>query len=296
MFSFKELAALSHSFRLSCLGRQFILGSSRASSVCQHRSLLHVQTHQHNNNLESCENENSFALQLYNTFKKKTEIVKLGDAESHVKVGLGTNLRFAATVYCCGPTVYDHCHLGHALTYVRFDLLRRVLSTYCNVDLIVGMGITDIDDKILAKAGPESQNSHERFTNVAQTFYESFREDMSALNVSPPHFYLRVTDHVQDIIDYVRRIEELGAAYINPVTDDVTFDTSRVASYAQMLSLDELQTTKSAGKKSPRDFALWKRAKPGEPSWDYISPTTGQVIPGRPGIYTHTRQECALTL
>lgn len=222
------------------------------------------------------------ALKLYHSFKKTIEPVRVNDAL--LTVGPAAGDRLLATAYCCGPTVYDHSHLGHAITYLRFDLFRRVLATYCNTDLIVGMGLTDLDDKIIARANESGDaNDGERFAAVADTYARSFRDDMQALHVSPPHFYLPVMQHIGDIIAYIERLEAHEFAYINDATGDVVFDTARITSYAQSAPAPSIGgDEKATGKRSPRDFVLWKAAKLGEPSWNYRS-RTGAVICGRPG-------------
>ncbi|KAI1280393.1 Cysteine--tRNA ligase [Halotydeus destructor] len=219
-------------------------------------------------------------LHLYHTFGKEMRPVRVGPDQVQVQVGKSANCgRQLATVYCCGPTVYDDSHLGHAFTYVRFDLFRRVLSVFGNLDLIVAMNITDIDDKILQKARSESTESANKYLTVSQHYYNSFVSDLTSLNVSQPHFFLRVTDHIQDIVTYIQSLEKKGYAYLNNDTKDVVFDSATITPFSQVAELD---SDKAKGKKSPRDFVLWKHAKPGEPCWPYLS-TSGQTVNGRPG-------------
>ena len=225
------------------------------------------------------------ALHVYHSFKKCVEQVTVGEQRDVVHVTNSTNneSRLLGTVYCCGPTVYDHCHVGHGFTYVRFELLRRVLAIYCNLDLIVGMGITDIDDKILKKAQSEKPNDRDHYISIGQRYMQSFKDDLSALKVSSPHFYLPVTKHIDDIKKFINSLEANDYAYINEVTGDVTFNSARVPYSA---TINDSITDKSVGKRSPRDFVLWKSAKPGEPFWEYQS-SSGSIINGRPGTDMH---------
>ncbi|XP_054162389.1 cysteine--tRNA ligase-like [Oppia nitens] len=186
------------------------------------------------------------------------------------------------TMYCCGPTVYEDCHLGHALTYIRCDLLRRVLRQYYNCEVLLAMNMTDIDDKIIAKANHLNCD----FRKVTNQYTNSFIEDMKSLNVMPANCYLRVTDHMNTIINYINTIRDKGFAYISDQTNDINFDFEHfIKSYNinNYLGGDDMKITdKSVGKKSPKDFALWKSAKNGEPNWRLVT-TDGITIPGRPG-------------
>ena len=104
--------------------------------------------------------------------------------------------------YVCGPTVYDDAHLGHARTYLCFDVIRRVLARHFKVPLLYTMGVTDIDDKIIARAEERGVPA----AAVAQEFEHRFFEDMSALGVMEPHARLRVSENVPAIVDYVGAI------------------------------------------------------------------------------------------
>ncbi|XP_071385548.1 cysteine--tRNA ligase, mitochondrial-like, partial [Centroberyx affinis] len=114
-----------------------------------------------------------------------------------------------ATWYSCGPTVYDHAHLGHACSYVRFDILQRILSRLFGISVIHAMVITDIDDKIIKRSWEESVSP----TVLARMYEEEFQKDMLSLKVIPPAVYLRVTENVPQIVAFIERIIQNGHAY-----------------------------------------------------------------------------------
>ncbi|KAM9836171.1 putative cysteine--tRNA ligase, mitochondrial isoform 2-T2 [Aulostomus maculatus] len=146
-----------------------------------------------------------------------------------------------ATWYSCGPTVYDHAHLGHACSYVRFDILQRILSRMFGITVIHAMVITDIDDKIINRG----------------------------LEVIPPAVYLRVTENVPQIIAFIQKIIDNGCAYVTN-DGDVYFDIQSIGDrYGKFLGAVEPQEgAGNTNKKDLRDFALWKPSKPQEPYWE----------------------------
>lgn len=103
------------------------------------------------------------------------------------------------SIYVCGPTVYDYSHLGHARTYVTFDIIRRILQDYFHEDIEVQMNITDIDDKIIQKSKDEGVDCKE----IAKKFEKEFWKDMESLNVIPPDYITRVTDYITNIREFV---------------------------------------------------------------------------------------------
>ncbi|XP_017911844.1 PREDICTED: probable cysteine--tRNA ligase, mitochondrial isoform X3 [Capra hircus] len=115
----------------------------------------------------------------------------------------------AASWYSCGPTVYDHAHLGHACSYVRFDIIRRILTRVFGCNVVMVMGITDVDDKIIRRANEMSVSP----ASLARLYEEDFKQDMAALKVLPPTAYLRVTEHVPQIITFIERLIANGHAY-----------------------------------------------------------------------------------
>ncbi|KAM6945411.1 cysteine--tRNA ligase, mitochondrial [Aplochiton taeniatus] len=179
-----------------------------------------------------------------------------------------------ATWYSCGPTVYDHAHLGHACSYVRFDILQRILSKVFGVTVIHAMVITDIDDKIIRRGLEENISP----TVLARMYEEKFKNDMLALKVLPPAVYLRVTENVPQIVTFIQRIIRNGHAYATK-QGDVYFDIRSIGErYGKLVGTgDVVCEPGDTDKRDARDFALWKSSKPQEPYWE--SPW-GQ---GRPG-------------
>nr|CAD7594890.1 unnamed protein product [Timema genevievae] len=179
-----------------------------------------------------------------------------------------------ASWYMCGPTVYDSAHIGHACCYMKFDIIRRILCNHFNINVIMVMGITDIDDKIIHRAAELGED----INTLTRRFEAEFHEDMAKLNIKPATIITRVTDFVPRIISFVQEIVDKGNGYVT-VDGSVYFDTSQFDRYGKLfpVSMDEEPAQPMVDKKSPLDFALWKGAKPNEPSW--LSPWG----PGRPG-------------
>ncbi|XP_026867616.2 probable cysteine--tRNA ligase, mitochondrial [Electrophorus electricus] len=172
-----------------------------------------------------------------------------------------------ATWYSCGPTVYDDSHLGHACSYVRFDILQRILTRLFGINVTHVMVITDIDDKII-KRGLEENISP--FV-IARMYEEEFKKDMLALKVLPPFAYMRVTENIPGIVAFIERIIRNGHAYTTG-QGDVYFDTQSIGSrYGKLVNLSgagELGEPGGGAKKDLRDFVLWKASKPLEPYWE----------------------------
>ena len=203
------------------------------------------------------------SLSLYDTLTRTTsEFVPLKKGE----VG----------IYLCGATVQAPPHIGHVRSGVNFDILRRWLTkSGYNVTFI--RNVTDIDDKILHKAVHEEMP----WWAVAMKYERAFTDAYAALNVLPPTYEPRATGHVTQMIELMQLLIEKGAAYA-PGNGDVYLEVRKLSSYLTLSrqKLDDLQPAADAdetNKKDPRDFALWKAAKPGDPSW----PTPWG--PGRPG-------------
>ena len=202
-------------------------------------------------------------LQLYNTADRKVSVFK---PLTPGKVG----------IYLCGATVQAPPHIGHIRSGVNFDILRRWLSA-SGYDVTFIRNVTDIDDKILHKA------VHEEIPwwAVAMKYERAFSDAYAALNVLPPTYEPRATGHISQMIELMQLLIERGHAYA-PGNGDVYLDVRSLKSYLTLSNqkLDDLQPAEDADlthKKDPRDFALWKSAKPGDPSW----PTPWG--PGRPG-------------
>jgi cysteinyl-tRNA synthetase len=203
------------------------------------------------------------ALRIYNTLtRKKEEFVPLTPGR------LG--------VYLCGVTVYDYSHVGHARSALAFDMIRRYLR-FRGYQVTFVRNFTDVDDKIIQRAQREGVPALE----VSERYVAAEREDMAALGVLAPDVYAKATDHIPQMITLIERLIAKGLAY--SVDGDVYFEVSRFPAYGRLSgkNLDELvagaRVEIDERKRDPRDFAMWKAAKPGEPSWP--SPWG----PGRPG-------------
>ena len=181
--------------------------------------------------------------------------------------------------YMCGPTVYDAAHLGHARTYLTFDIIRRILTSYFHYDVNLCMNITDIDDKIIKRSNDEKKN----FAEFAKFWEDSFFKDMRALNVMYPNYITRVSEYIPEIIKFIEVIIKKGYAYEK--NGSVYFDIEAYKKgghmYAKLIpqdknqNLEELQEAEGVlskdnvgEKKNKGDFALWKTSKKDEPFWD----------------------------
>jgi cysteinyl-tRNA synthetase len=186
-----------------------------------------------------------------------------GEKESFVPIEKGR-----VRMYVCGMTVYDYCHLGHARVMVVFDVVSRYLR-HLGYQVMYVRNITDIDDKIIRRAG-ETGESIEALTS---RFITMMHEDAAALGVLAPDLEPRATTSMDDILAMIRTLVEKGYAYIGE-NGDVYFDVSRFASYGRLSGkrLEDLRAGERVAvdeaKHDPLDFVLWKAAKPGEPSWN----------------------------
>lgn len=171
-------------------------------------------------------------------------------------------------MYVCGMTVYDYCHLGHARMIVVFDVVYRYLQTR-GYDVTYVRNITDIDDKIIRRANERN----EAFTELTQRFVDAMHEDLDALGVLPPTFEPRATGHMPEILEMIERLIEKGHAYVTDI-GDVYYSVTSFKDYGQLSgkSIEDLKAgarvESSDEKHDPLDFALWKAAKPDEPTWD----------------------------
>jgi cysteinyl-tRNA synthetase len=184
-----------------------------------------------------------------------------------------------ASLYVCGPTVYDAPHLGHGRFSLVFDVLRRYLL-FNGVEVTYVSNVTDIDDKIIERAAERGVEPGE----LAETFEAVYWEAMDALGVLRPDLTPHATAYVDDMVAMIGRLVDLGIAY--PTADGVYLSAGDVPGYGLLARqpLDSLRAGARVGpveeKRSPLDFVLWKNAKPGEPTWP--SPWG----PGRPGWHT----------
>ncbi|MFC1617114.1 cysteine--tRNA ligase [Candidatus Margulisiibacteriota bacterium] len=193
-------------------------------------------------------------VQVYNTFTKRKEIFEpINKNKVHF--------------YVCGVTVYDQCHIGHARVYVVFDAIRRFLQ-HIGYDVKYVQNFTDIDDKIINRANELKIPISE----LTEKYIIEYFEDMKALNVMKADSYPKATEYVLKMQEMVKGLIEKDMAYV--VNGDVWFSIHKFKNYG-MLSKKVIDDLRSGfrvdindEKKDPLDFALWKKAKPEEPSWD----------------------------
>ncbi len=203
-------------------------------------------------------------MQLYNTLTRKKE--------DFIPVHEGK-----VSMYVCGITAYDYCHIGHARSALVFDVLVRYFK-HKDFEVRFVRNFTDIDDKIINRANAEGRDWRE----VATTYMKAFHEDMDALNILRADEEPCATDYIPEMQEICKKLIDDGKAYATP-SGDVYFKVRAYAPYGKLSgrSLDDLQAGARVApgeeKLDPLDFALWKAAKPGEPYWD--SPWGN----GRPG-------------
>jgi len=202
-------------------------------------------------------------LKIYNTLtRQKEEFVPIN--------GNRVNM------FVCGPTVFDYSHLGHARTYIVFDVIARYLR-YRGYSVFYLMNITDIDDKMIKRANENRIPVKE----LADRFTKAFDEDMKRLDVTSVNLYAKATEYLNEIINQINILIEKGFAY--EVDGDVYFAVRKFKDFGKLSkqSLDELKAGArievDEKKRNPEDFVLWKKQKPDEPFWN--SPWSN----GRPG-------------
>jgi len=202
-------------------------------------------------------------LKIYNTLSKNEEIFEPLNPPT-------------VKMYVCGPTVYDLSHLGHARTYIAFDVVRRYLE-FLGYSVVYVVNITDVEDKIIKRAQEKGVSPFE----LAEEYTKEYFKDIEALQIKKADINPKVTEHIEDIIEVVQGLIDKGYAYV--ADGDVYFDVLKFPDYGKLShqSLEDLKAGArvevSEKKKHPADFALWKKSKEGEPSWG--SPWG----PGRPG-------------
>jgi len=179
------------------------------------------------------------------------------------------------TMYVCGVTVYDDCHIGHAMSYITFDAIKRYLE-WRGYTVKHIQNFTDIDDKIITRANAAGLTAKE----ISEKYISSYFSDMDALNIKRATVYPKATEEIPEIIKIIQKLIEKSNAYES--NGSVYFRVTTFPSYGKLShqNIDEMiskSPVDADAKDSPLDFALWKAAKPGEPSW--LSPW-GQ---GRPG-------------
>ena len=199
-------------------------------------------------------------IQVYNTMTREKEELKV----------VNNKLK----LFVCGPTVYDYSHIGHARTYISFDVIVRYLK-HKGISVFYLQNITDIDDKIINRAKENGEDPLE----LSHRFEKEYLKDMELLNVNNVNFYARATEHMDEIINQIADLIDKGYAY--DTETGVYFDVSKFEDFGKLSNrnLDDLQNTRievDTTKKDVKDFALWKKQDE-EPYWD--SPWGN----GRPG-------------
>jgi len=193
-------------------------------------------------------------IKLYNTLTRKKE-----DLET-IEPG-------KIRMYVCGPTVYSKAHVGHAMSAMVFDIIRRYLE-YRGFDVRYLMNFTDVDDKIITRA---NQNNVDPF-ELAETYIHEYQQNLSDLNIKPATFNPRATQEISQIVEMINGLIEKGYAY--PMEGDVYFRVTKDEDYGKLSgrNIDDNQAGARINiddrKEHPMDFALWKSARPGEPEWE----------------------------
>ncbi len=192
-------------------------------------------------------------IQIYNTLSRKKEPFKTLEPGK-------------VSMYVCGPTVYDKAHVGHAMSALVFDIVRRYLE-YRGFKVRHVTNYTDVDDKIIQRAMVEGVDSME----VAQRYIDEFDQHLKDLNILPASEYPRATDEMNSIIEGVADLVDKGFAY--PKDGDVYYRVNKFPGYGKLSGrkIEDMEAgfriDVDQRKEHPMDFALWKGAKPGEPSW-----------------------------
>ena len=209
--------------------------------------------------------------------------MKIYNSATHQKEDFRPIEEGKVRMYVCGPTVYDNIHIGNARTFISFDVIRRWLIA-SGYEVTFAQNLTDVDDKIINRANEQGRTAEE----VATEFSDKFIGVMRAANVLDPDVRPRATKEIGAMIGMIKTLIEGGHAYAAD-NGDVYFSVRSDPSYGEVSgrNIDDLMVgariEENEDKRDPLDFALWKAAKPGEPSWK--SPW-GE---GRPGWHT----ECA---
>ncbi len=190
-------------------------------------------------------------INVYNTMTRQKEQLKVRN--NKIKL------------FVCGPTVYDYSHIGHARTYIAFDVIVRYLKSR-GYSVFYLQNITDIDDKIINRAKENGEDPLE----LSHRFEEEYLKDMELLNVNNVNFYARATEHMDEIIKQVETLIDKGYAYDTPT--GVYFEVAKFDGFGKLSNrnLDDLQNVRidvDTTKKDPKDFALWKKQDE-EPYWD----------------------------
>ena len=199
--------------------------------------------------------------------------MKIYNTQTRSKVELEPITPGKIGIYVCGPTVYNRIHIGNARTFISFDIIRRYLM-WRGYDVTFVQNVTDVDDKIIKRANEEGRSAAEG----AAEYTQAFIDDMHAVGVLDPTVRPKATEEIDEMIKLVSLLIEKGHAY--EVEGDVYYAVRSYPAYGQLSgrNIDEMEAghreLRADGqgledrKRDPLDFALWKAAKPGEPSWD----------------------------
>lgn len=217
-------------------------------------------------------------MQLYNTLHKKVE-------------SFSPKHQDAATIYSCGPTVYDHAHIGNLRAFIGADLLRRAIQN-TGIKVHHTMNFTDVDDKMIARSRENypDDSPEEALKQLGQTYEQIFRDDMQAIgNDINALDFVRATESIKAMQVLITELYKAGAAYI--ADDGVYFSIAAYRktgkTYGQLVEITQQSTDEARinnddyDKESAHDFALWKTQKPNEPGWDFE--LDGHNLLGRPG-------------
>ncbi|MFQ6009805.1 MAG: cysteine--tRNA ligase [Candidatus Aenigmatarchaeota archaeon] len=169
-------------------------------------------------------------------------------------------------MFVCGPTVYDYTHIGHAKSYVAFDVIAKYLR-YRGFKVFYLQNITDVEDRLIIR----SKESGRSVADLVKEFTKKYYEDMEALGVDSIDKYAPATEYMKQIIEQVKGLIEKGFAY--EISDGVYYDVSKFPEYGKLSHLKKEAIKKhriepNPEKRNPEDFVLWKKHKPGEPAWD----------------------------
>jgi cysteinyl-tRNA synthetase len=200
-------------------------------------------------------------MKIYNTLSGQKEDFKTRDNK--------------VSMYVCGVTVYDDCHIGHAMSYIIFDVIKRYLE-YRGLDIVHIQNFTDIDDKIITRARQMEISTAE----LSGKYINEYFKDMDALNIKRANIYPKATEEIPKIIEVISGLIDKGYAYA--ASGSVYYRVEKFSGYGKLSHQKTDDMTPNVAenideKESPLDFALWKASKPGEPSW----PSPWGV--GRPG-------------
>lgn len=193
--------------------------------------------------------------------------LKIYNSLSREKESFVPLVKDRVTMYVCGVTVYDYCHIGHARACIVFDVIYRYLQ-FIGYEVTYVRNFTDVDDKIINRANAEGKSCEE----ITKKYIKAFCEDMGLLGISPPTHEPKATEHIPEMIGMIEHLLDKGHAY--QAGGDVMYSIESFREYGNLSGkkIEELQAGARVEidekKRDPLDFALWKNSKPGEPSWE----------------------------